>query len=62
MVRTPKVKLINNSTITSYLIGDNNVVMQLVPDPETMLINEADILSYALRSRWRVTNEENEGH
>ena len=54
--KTLKVKL-NNSTITVlskifnlqpetiYLIGEDNVVM---PDPETMLINEEDILSYVI--------------
>ena len=57
--KTLKVKL-NNSTITVlskifnlqpetiYLIGEDNVVM---PDPETMLINEEDILSYVIY-RW----------
>ena len=54
--KTLKVKL-NNSTITVlskifnlqpemfYLIGEDNVVM---PDPEMMLINEEDILSYVI--------------
>jgi len=54
--KTLKVKL-NNSTITVlsktfnlqpetiYLIGEDNVVM---PDPETMLINEEGILSYVI--------------
>lgn len=38
-------KIFNLQPETIYLIRDDNVVML---DPETMIINEADILSYVI--------------
>ena len=38
-------KVFNMQPETIYLVGNDNVVM---PDPETTLINEADILTYII--------------